>query len=70
MNKIKDNVIRLNYVKQLSYESTLLGMTIVNSMYLAIWVFVSFGLLRYYAGIASYFISTVIASYLTLTINE
>jgi hypothetical protein len=49
-------------------ESVLLGLAFVNSVYLAIWVLSAFGLLRNFAGLVSYVISSIIASTGCLTV--
>ena len=70
LNSIKEDYIRYKFVTNLSLESMLLGLAMVNGIYLASWVTCAFGLFRYFPGITSYIISTVIACTGSLTISE
>lgn len=46
------------------------GFAYVNALYLGIWVFSAFGILRYFPGMFGYVLSTIIACSFSLAVTE
>ena len=70
LNLMKKEDVRFKHVEKLSKEALFLGIAIVNGAYLLFWVCAAFGLLRFFAGLISYFIASLVASTGCLALGE